>query len=292
MVCRNSWRVALGVALALGAVRPAPAAGLPTFTGNVAQDFPTTPGSGVTVIPVNASPTSTDVAQAAWMTQQGWVTGWAVKDVRLQYDPATDTMAVGVNTFSVAGNADGNGTPGVPDPRMSAAGGVDPAHLGGDKSITVGFDMTNSGTPTFVAGVPADKSKAGPGLDGFTVASYQSSGSGLQYSYGQALPNHTGQLAFDPSAAHPNFEFTISNFSKFPGFDPTKGFGITLFAGSAFDVVAGEEYVPLAKVAMPQSGSQTVNTPEPATLLAWSAVGVLALARSRRRPRAGAGARP
>ena len=48
------------------------------------------------------------------MTNSGLVSGWNIKDIRLDYNAATDTMYVGVNTYGVAGNVDGNGTPGSP----------------------------------------------------------------------------------------------------------------------------------------------------------------------------------
>ena len=230
------WTLA---ALACLGVRSASADGLPTFTGNVPNDFPIAPNNGVTEIVdhpmANGQSDPQHVAQSPWITQQGWTTGFEMKDMRLMYDAKTDTLAVGLNYFGIAGNGSGNGNPNVTDPRVTAAGGVDPPHLGGDKSITVVIDPTNSGTPAIVAGVPADKSHAGPGIDGFTVAQYQDSGNGWGYSYGKALPQFTGQLAFDPSAAHPGFEFTIPNFSKIPGIDLSKGFGIGVFRVAVSD---------------------------------------------------------
>ena len=100
-----------------------------------------------------------------------------------------------------------------------------------------------------VAGVPADKTTAGTwALDGFNVASFkaQSIGAqtiGIENSYGATLTNNLGTLAFDPSAAHPGFEFTISNFSKIPGLNPANGFWVELYAGSTSDVIAGEASV-------------------------------------------------
>ena len=67
-----------------------------------------------------------------------------------------------------------------------------------------------------IAGVPADKTKNGPGTDGFTVSTVstaQASG-GLGYMFGTNLPNNQGNLAFDPTPAHPQLEFTIKNFNQ------------------------------------------------------------------------------
>ena len=48
-----------------------------------------------------------------------------------------DTLFVGVNTFGIAGDADGNGDPGGADPLTTASGGIDLPHMGADKSIAV-----------------------------------------------------------------------------------------------------------------------------------------------------------
>jgi hypothetical protein len=232
-----------------------------------------------------------DVAQASWMTDRDWISGWNIKDIRVHYDQATDTMAVGVNFFGIAGDSDGNGNPDVADPRTTTAGGLDEAHLGFDptqpnhigESITVGFDINGDHKPDIIAGVPADKSQNGPGLLGFSVNKYAPSNAGLAYNYGDPLNDHNGGLAFIPDANHPGFEFTIKNFTSLPGLSPSllalNGIGITAFAGTPFDVVAGEDSVTMTHLA-PQA------IPEPASLLAWSvAVGAAAFGvriRSRR----------
>jgi hypothetical protein len=266
--------LALGLSWATGSSTSASgiatSTGVNFTTGNVATDMPQTPGNGVYVVP-GTSPTG--VGQAQWMTQAGYITGWNIKDLRFAYNSTTDTLSVGVNTYSIAGNADGNGTPGSPDPRMIAAGGVDPAHIGGRGSITVAFapsapgNVSQVGTPAIVAGVPANKSSAGTGLDGFTVSTYKPSGEGIQYNYGMSLAANTGALAFDPSAAHPGFEFTVKNFSKIPGLDPKTGFWIQAFAGSPDDVIAGEDSI--GWVHIPALAAQQ-QVPEPTTFAGWS----------------------
>ena len=122
------------------------------------------------------------------MTDAGRINGWDIKDMRVSYDQANDRLYVGVNFFGVAGDADGNGVVGTTDPRF---GGQEHAHLGlvshSDESITVGIDLTNSGKPTIVAGIAADKSIIGPGTDGFTVNWAKDAGSGLSGAYGADL---------------------------------------------------------------------------------------------------------
>jgi hypothetical protein len=256
--------------LALLAARPVSADAI-QLTGNVERDFALSPGNGVVQVVDFARPDGSsnpaDVAQATWMDAEGRANGWNIKDLRLAYDDKSDTLYVGVNFFGTAGDADGNGNPGAADPRTSAAGGIDLANLGGRESISVGFDLRNRGVPDVVAGVPSDKTKAGPGIDGFTVASYNSNNAGLASSYGSTLTRHLGGLAFDPDNTHPHFEFTIAHFKELPGLDPTQGFGVKVFAGTPDDVVAGEDQIPLTHVAFPKVDTQV---PEPATLLSWT----------------------
>ena len=117
-----------------------------------------------------------------------------------------------------------------------------------------------------VAGIPANKAAAGPGLNGFSVASYLNANAGLVPNFGESLPDHQGVLAFDPSADHPDFEFTIRNFSKIPGIDPAQGFWMGAYAGSVKDVVVGEDALQWTRI--PRFSPQGV--PEPTTILAWS----------------------
>jgi len=287
MVPRNPLGRTLAV-LALLVAGPASAAQI-SLTGDAEKDFPAgQPRYGVFVDNPNkltGASDMNDVAQAQWITDQGHVSGWNMKDIRLHYDAPSDTLAVGVNFFGVAGDADGDGDPGHTDPRTALAGGVDLSHLGGRESIAVALDLNNDKIPDIIAGVPADKSTAGPGINGFTVAKYKGDASGLSFAFGQTLKNQLGNLAFDPDAKHPDFEFTIKNFSKIPGFEFNKlplgfefsqGIGVQAFAGTPDDIIAGEDTIPYMSI-KPEA------IPEPATLLAWSVVALGAAWRLRHR---------
>ncbi len=284
-----TWNVALLVLLGLHA--PAANAAPIQFTGNVTSDFNPATNPGVVVTPVSSNPL--DIGQYSWITANGWVSGWSIQDIRTYYDASTDTLDVGINTFKNSqgvnapfGQANGDPT-GTPT-------GYDPAHLGGDKSIALVIAPVNSsnpsqpGTPVVVAGVPADKSVAGTGTDGYTVSTYnaaKAANGGLAYSFGTSLPQNMGNLAYDPSPAHPQLEFTIKDFSKIPGLNPANGFWIEAYAGSAVDGVAGEAYLYWTKV--PVTDAQEIpNTPEPTTWLAWSLVIGAAACRFRGRIRA------
>ncbi len=271
MVFRKLW-VWTGFLAVLAAAFPASAGPISAnSTGDVEKDFPSNQ-PGITTL-INPQFPSTNAEQ--YILSHHMSTGWSIKDIRLYYDKSTDTMEVGVNFFGVAGDADSNGNPGTVSSQTAAAGGIDLPHLGGRESITIGFDFTNSGKPTVLAGVPGDKSQAGPGIDGFTIATYANNGMGFANSYGTYLPGHMGGLVFDPSPQHPDFEFLITNFSKLPGYNPTTGFGLMAFAGSPDDMVE-EEGVVFPRVDAGQ-------IPEPATLLAWSIVAGGAAIRLRRR---------
>ena len=313
------WPMAL---LALGWARPVAAdaitpAGAPTgtavspifATGNAETDLPST-SSSVTVVPGQAE---NAVAQPQWMTNAGLINGYVMKDIRLSYKK-TDTLSVGVNFYGIAGDTDGSPNGGT-NPLTTAAGGSNPPHIGGDKSISIAFTPVTaagvSADPVVVAGVPANKvgSPAGS-LDGFNVATVNDplyKISGIAQAYGMTLTNNLGALAYDPSAAHPDFEFTIKNFSKIPGLNAlTNGFYISAYAGTGTTIIVGKSAIVDTLVAPPEP--QTLNqpqnlqnppppitpptppppsvlTPEPTTILAWGLVAGGAGWRFRRRLR-------
>ena len=63
---------------------------------------------------------------------------------------------------------------------------------------------------------PADKAQAGPGLDGFNVASYRNNTLGDREQLRQD-PDREPRLArLRPSAAHPGFEFTLKTSARSP----------------------------------------------------------------------------
>jgi hypothetical protein len=274
-------------------------------SGDVEKDFKASSPS-VTVVPGQSLDA---VAQPKWMTDAGLTNGYVMKDIRLSYDKNSDTLAVGVNFWGIAGNTDGS-PDGKANPRTIAMGGSNPPHIGGDKSISVAFaPVTPSGAaaePLVVAGVPAIKMGSPIGsLDGFNVAAYQNSPGGLGRSYGATLANNLGSLAYDPSSVHPDFEFTIKNFSKIPGLDAlSKGFYIQGYAGTGSTTVVGKSAIFNTLVGAPLQQPQDlkfqpgitppapheiitpkVTTPEPTTFLAWGLIAGGAAWRVRRRVR-------
>lgn len=262
-------------------------AGAIVFTGNVEKDFPLTAAEGLRGIvidnptpgPPGAMPVSNprDVNIPDWMAAEGRETGWNIKDIRLAYDQATDSLAVGVNFFGIAGDVDGSGDPNSSDPRTISSGGRDEPRFSNGETIAVGIDLNNDRVPDIVAGIPLVK-PAGPdgqkldGIASFTLARYVDQAGGLPLGFGASLASYLGQKAIETSLESPDIEFEIKDFSQLgamfrPGFDPLEhAIGLEAFAAGLDDVIVGEEYVPYQAV-LPQ-----VIIPEPTTLLAWLTV--------------------
>lgn len=287
MVPRRMYSWSLALLVLAGFVSPTLTAAPIQFTGDVTKDFNPANNVNTVVTPVSDNPLS--IGQSSWISSQGWVSGWSIQDIRTNYDSGTDTLFVGFNNFrnakgGIAPFGQANGDP------SGTATPYDPAYLGGDKAVALAiapyntFSPSQPGLPVAIAGIPADKTTAGTGLDGFTVAQYDASKatSGLAYQFGKALTQTAGSyMAFDPSPSHPQLEFAIKNFSKIPGVDTTKGFWISAYAGSSLDGVAGEAYLSWSKV--PANAEQ--NIPEPTTWLAWTLVsGAVAVRLRNRRP--------
>jgi hypothetical protein len=287
MVRRSGFPWTLATLALLGLAGQAAWADPIAFTGNAANDFNPNTNSSVDVLPVDANPLL-NIAETPYMLANNRITGWAVKDVRLAMG-SSGTLSVGVNSYGIAGDADGNGNPGAADPNDSnfQHGGQDLPNFGGTKSITLalaGLNASNPsqpGTPILVAGVPGDKSTAGSGLDGFTVASYAGKNAGIEDNYGATLTGHVGNLAFNPSASTPDFEFTIPNFTSIPGLNASSGFWVKLYSGSADDGAVGEENT--AWIRVPALAAESI--PEPSTWLAWTLLGAGAAWQARKKTR-------
>ena len=213
-------------------------------SGDAEIDFSAT-NPEVTIVPGQEAD---EVAQAKWMTDRGWVNGWVMKDVRFQYNYELDTLYVAINFHKIAGDADGDGNPGRSDPLTTKSGGVDSPGLSGRESIVLALDTDGDGKPDIVAGVPANKPQnvIKTAQEWFTIGQYQKSNAGLAYSLGNPIPQLSGELLFEPSAAHPDFEFTITNLRHVYGSNISF---LQAFAGSPDDVVAGESSV------LPDKGS-------------------------------------
>ncbi|OJW23543.1 MAG: hypothetical protein BGO49_02835 [Planctomycetales bacterium 71-10] len=292
---KSLWGLALGTLI--GCI-PAPVLAVPVnLTGYVEKDFVKGAGTAETgkVFVQEVTSSSSTVGQSSWITNNGWVSGWNVKDIRFSYAEnasGQNSLAIGINTWANSSgqyapfgqaNGDPSGTPTA----------YDPAHLGAntptsDKSIALVFAKENPNDPNkpgevvAIAGIPADKSLNGPGINGFTVSSVDLSRSsgGLAYMFGKTMPEYMGNLAYDPSPSHPQLEFTINDFKKLLGLTKEGGFWVTAYAGSALDGVAGETYMGWTHI----PGKELVpQVPEPAAVLAWTLIGGAVAWKARRR---------
>jgi hypothetical protein len=270
MVGRNKFRSCLVIVALLGA-RSA-GAGVITFTGNVSNDFSiATPGTStnpnVSIITSSADLNPVSSTGAGGAPLLNFVSpGDAIKQIALDYNSATDTMYVGVQTWGVAGTVAGT--------TLATGNGM----VLGFAPLVGTFNPSNLSAPTFVAGVanvPPGESNAaagrGTGLDGFNVAKYAGGTvpgtMNLLSSFGQTLTAGMGNLAFNPSTATPGFEFTITNFSQLLGANPANGVVVMTQDGevnvdTSKDVLAGAFTVKEPQV-----------IPEPATVLIWSCLG-------------------
>lgn len=165
--------------------------------------------------------------------------GWDMASLSFVYNPAADTLTatIAMQQGKIAGDADGNG-----DPSAMAAGvsGTDVADLGSQEAFAVAFDTNLDGTLDAVIGVAASDT-LNTATGALRVARYVA-GTNVGSSFGTTISGPTATLAHVPSAAQPNFVFTVSNWSTLftPGRAPTR-FSFHAFAGSFVDGGIGED---------------------------------------------------
>lgn len=261
----------LAFGILAGMSRPA-AAGPITLTGNVAADF--TAANGSVYVPIDQGPGV--IAGPTGSTAGELPAGVFIQNVALNYNASTDTLYVGIQGYQnvngqeeIFGDDSGN---------LNPANDQSP-NFTGVKSFALTFAPVSSGSDPstetgIIAGIPYNKSiEPSNTIDGFTVSKYNGS-TELQNGFGSVLSG-AGNLAFNPSAAHPDAEFTINNFSKISGINPADGLYLQVYASdsSAFpDPITGTQTtdgpVQTSQPILVPS-PQGINTPEPATWLAW-----------------------
>ena len=256
---------ALAVAVSLAAFRPALADPI-TLTGNVASDFTTANGS--IEVPVNLGPGM--VTGPTGSTPGQLVSGVDIQNIWVNYNSTTDQLDVGFQGYkNVAGQQEIFGdNSGNPNPAL------DPnPNFGGLKSFAITFapvtinalGQTVAGTPSIIAGIPQNKALGGTGtIDGFTVSSYSPNAAGLPFSFGSQIAN-AGNLAFNPSAAQPDAEFTINNFSKISGVSLTNGFFLEAYSGTP-----GNQEGKLETSYLWVPPLEPQQLPEPTTWVVWT----------------------
>lgn len=202
-----------------------------SFTGFVDQDF-----AGLTTV---LDPGGLDVNVPLSMGQA--VSGWDLHALALSFDETTDTLYVGLDTYGILGDADGDADASRTSPALTALGGTDQVDLGGTETFVVVFDLNDDGTPDVIAGIPL-----GGQLSDFKVARYNTlfSLSNARMAFGNTLPTNTGTYLGTPIPQCPDVEFTIPNFCDLlnqfaaPG---QSGLGVYVYLGSQDDAIIGED---------------------------------------------------
>jgi hypothetical protein len=213
----------------------APALAQPPLSGNVEVDFT---GSGVLIIPDPIG----DVGLPGNATP-GTVSGWDMKDLRLAYDVATDTMYIGINVgfnaSTILGDADGDGNPGVTSSWLATNGGQDLANLAQSETAAVYFDLDQNGVWDVIGGISGSGTTdySGFSVNNFTEPFFP------PLSFGAALPTNTGSISPNPDALHPDLEFTVTNWTALPGNDGDFSFCVGAFLGSLQDDGIGEDFL-------------------------------------------------
>jgi hypothetical protein len=165
--------------------------------------------------------------------------GWDIASLSFVHDPVADTLTatIAMQMGKIAGDADGNG-----DPSAMAAGvsGTDVANLGSQEAFAVAFDTDLNGTLDAVIGVAASDT-LNTTTRALRVARY-APGTNVGSSFGTTISGPSATLAHVPSAAQPNFVFTVTGWSTLfaPGRAPTR-FSFHAFAGSFVDGGIGED---------------------------------------------------
>lgn len=227
------------------------------FTGDVPTDFADSPGIIIVDNPKADNSTSSetpaisgdpDVFMPSPPYARNDISGWDVNAIYMEYDPELDMMFVGIDCFTVCGDADNDGSPDRAGAVMRRNGGSDIAKFGQFESVALLIDTDNDyrtlSVGDFEVAVGISQSDS---LTSFGVYQFTGAVRAPYIGFGQRLPNAVTMYSL-PNPSTPDFEFGIANFSQLPGFDFKPGdefsFRTMLYAGSQRDAEIGEEFVP------------------------------------------------
>ena len=181
----------------------------------------------------------TDPVDVGIPPQHPFLSGWDFTSLDFNYDPREDKLRILMDFAGIAGDADGDGDPGV---QTASAGGVDAPNIGNGETITVMLDLDSDGSEDIIIGVPRDESlnvstlrlrisEFNPDADlGLNFGTDDSSGA-------------TALATANPSAENPDFEITVFGWSLLDTQEPSL-FGLRAFAGSFVDAGFGEDNIP------------------------------------------------
>ena len=248
------------------------------FTGNVPIDFPASMTPGVVVLPNNPAVTHPVIAPDLIPIVK--VSGFDIAGIRATYTPADDTLSIGIEQPAsgqpgrpgavIAGDADNNGDAGSVNPDVLALRPAfrDFPDLGSSETMGAFLDLRNTGYADVVAGFAADDLRT-PKPYQVAQAIVNTSIPPTTPDFGPPLPNNAGNIYLVNSPAHPNLEFTITNFSQLyqsvtgQPLTPASTFSIGAFGGSSNDVGIGEAFFPQQPVRLSDLTPSTPIPPPP-----------------------------
>ena len=229
-----TWLTLLIVGLSSLSALAAP----PVFTGRADLDF-AIPGAVALLDADDHGVVGRDVGMPL-QAPPGTISGWDMARGWIYFEPSLDRLYVGLQTFGIGGDADGDGDPDATSPWLDGIGGMDGAMFETTESFALMIDVGGDGTFDVIAGVPAMDD-----LSGYTVALFDGSAFSPAFAFGADLPLHVGWVHAAPSADQPHIEFVIEGISLLPGFDDGVGlFGIQAYMGSLIDGGIGEDFIP------------------------------------------------
>jgi hypothetical protein len=264
------------------------------FTGNVATDFPATQSPGVVIFNSSNTP-GIVLPDTSFFGSLIPTSGYAISEIRVSYDSTDDTLSVGLNQPPanipsdptgpvIAGDADDNGNAGNVNPAVLA---LDPffveypALAGQDIQMFAFLDLADAGQPDVVAGFSPNQPPLPPNMSpspspnpvapkpyevAQAIPNPISPTTGIP-TFGTLLTNNTGNVYLFNSAAHPNLEFSITNFSVLykeetgHALTPTSVIGIGAFAGSDSDGPINDSHFPENTFTLAQATLPPPNPP-------------------------------
>ena len=212
----------------------------PAFTGDAEVDFD--PATNPDVVVIVDPGGNDDVGVPASLT--GVTSGLDIRDIRYFYQASTDELFFAINYNGIGGDPDGDGN-------VATGPVLDPANPGNDfgndeamwlgESFALILDVNGDNIGDVIAGVSETNL-----ISDFVVADATPLTTllpGNDLAYGAPIPNAIGLAPTDTSAARPDIEFSIANFSNL--IDPAQpNLGISAFTGSGAIEGFGNDSLP------------------------------------------------
>jgi hypothetical protein len=263
------------------------------FTGNVPIDFPATEQPGVVVFNSSNTPGIQLPIIPPNLQPLIPVSGFALSEIRVSYDAANDSLSIGLNQppanpsnpssgSVIAGDADDNGNAGTVNPAVQAAapGFTEFFQMGGPQTMATFLSFNGTAVPQIVAGFsnmappPTATDPAPPKPYEVALAIPNMGNPQGVPTFGTPLPQFTGNVYLNNSAAHPNLEYTIDRFSQLyqmetgKALSPTSVIGIGGFAGSPDTIGVSDSFFPLNTFTISQATAPPANpVPSPPILI-------------------------